>query len=165
MKKIKVALLSQNYCLSRTKQGNIKYMVKLIERFIISHQIDLICLPEAFSARNVEVQHVRDVAESVDGQTFQIFSNLAQKGRCNVICPIYTQQNDKFYNSALVIDRNGELIGIYNKLHPTATKKDFSEFEKGVDKGKNDLQFNLDFGNICIKICSDIYVSDTWRNV
>src|SRR5690554_6386075 len=150
MKKIKVALLSQNYCLSRTKQGNIKYMVKLIERFIIYHQIDLICLMEAFSARNVEVQHVRDVAESVDGRTFQIFSNLAQKGRCNVICPIYTHQTAKFDNAALAIDRNGELIGRYNKLHPTATKTDIIEFEIGVHNGNNDLVFNLDFGNIFI---------------
>ena len=66
------------------------------------------------------------------------------------------------YNSAVVIDRKGQIVGIYHKLHPVTTSFDFTEFESGVTPGKEPKVFDLDIGRIGILICFDIQWPKEW---
>lgn len=60
------------------------------------------------------------------------------------------KENEKIYNSACIIDKNGEIIGIYDKTHLWG--KENLIFQKG-----NKLSvFNTSIGKIGILICYDI---------
>ena len=55
------------------------------------------------------------------------------------------------YNSAVLIDRQGKVAGIYDKVYPT-----IGEMESGVLPGKGAKVFDTDFGRIGAIICFDL---------
>ena len=70
----------------------------------------------------------------------------ARKHNANIICPLMEKRGDVLYNVAAVIDRKGQIVGTYEKLHPVTTTPNFTEFEGGVTPGKEPRVFDLDFG-------------------
>jgi hypothetical protein len=80
---------------------------------------------------------------------------------CYIICPIHTRKGGKVFNSAVLIDRKGEIAGQYDKIHPVS-----SECEKGVSPGKTPPPvFKTDFGIIGIQICFDCNWTDEWKSL
>ena len=58
------------------------------------------------------------MAETIPGETTRAFSALAKKHKITIIAPIFEKNpDDKFYNSAVVIGENGEILGTYRKSH------------------------------------------------
>lgn len=55
------------------------------------------------------------------------------------------------YNSAVLIDREGRLVGYYDKMFPT-----INEMEDGVLPGRGAVVFDTDFGRIGALICFDL---------
>ncbi len=55
------------------------------------------------------------------------------------------------FNSAVLLDREGKLVGYYDKMFPTV-----SEMESGVLPGRGAVIFNTDFGRIGALICFDL---------
>lgn len=55
------------------------------------------------------------------------------------------------YNSAVLLDREGRVVGWYDKTFPT-----ISEMEEGVLPGKGAVTFDTDFGRIGALICFDL---------
>ncbi len=62
----------------------------------------------------------------------------------------------EFYNSSLLIDRGGNIIGDQRKTHITVT-----ELDRGTSPGEGYNTFDTDFGRIGIMICWDHYFSST----
>ncbi|MCX8183478.1 MAG: carbon-nitrogen hydrolase family protein [Crenarchaeota archaeon] len=89
----------------------------------------------------------------------------ARAAKCYIICPILTKRRGKIWNSAILIGRNGEIIGIYDKVHPVTSSSDYTVFEGGVSPGKEALAFDLDFGRVGIQICFDIIFPESWREL
>ena len=54
-------------------------------------------------------------------------------------------------NSCVILDRNGEIAGIYDKNFPT-----IGEMEKGIKAGKEAPIIQLDFGKVAVAICFDL---------
>jgi predicted amidohydrolase len=54
------------------------------------------------------------------------------------------------YNSAVLLDRQGKLVGYYDKTFPT-----IGEIEEGVLPGRGAVVFDTDFGRIGAMICFD----------
>jgi len=126
----------------------------------IAHQRpDIICLPELFPYAHyrgsVEVSEEALKSDSI----LQPFAEFAVRNRCYLICPVYTTHEGRLYNAAVVIDRNGEVMGEYWKIHPTE-----GEIEKGISPGPLDPPvFKTDFGVIGVQICFDINWQDGWE--
>jgi len=81
----------------------------------------LACLQEIF-ANTYFPQHERpelfDLAESIPGPSSQQMSRLARELRMVIIVPIFERRAPGLYhNSALVIDADGEIAGLYRKMH------------------------------------------------
>jgi predicted amidohydrolase len=115
-------------------------------------QPDIVCLPETLTRSNPEV---------VPGPTTKRISKWAQENSCYVICPILTRSDGKIFNSAILIDRQGKIIGRYDKIHPTE-----GELARSICPGNIDPPvFETDFGKIGIQICFDVNWHDQWKQL
>ena len=144
-----------------TIKDNINKASRLVDQAALDKP-DIVCLPETFPSYNVPRSHAMDAAEPVPGPTTEMMIAKAKKYDTNIICPLLEKQGDTVYNSAVVIDRKGQIVGIYHKLHPVTTSVDFTIFENGVTPGKEPRVFDLDIGRIGILICFDIQWPKEW---
>jgi len=81
----------------------------------------VICLPELFRSRYFcqrEDAALFDLAESVPGPTTEVLGRIAREKEVVVIAPIFERRaSGVYHNSAAIIDANGEVAGIYRKMH------------------------------------------------
>lgn len=82
-----------------------------------------------------------------------LVGEIAARHRMYVILPVLESRGDHQYNTALIFDRGGELIGRYDKVHLTGQERD--EFPD-IRAGDSFPTFDLDFGRIGIMTCSDV---------
>lgn len=119
---------------------------------------DIYCLPETFA--DPAQKNLNAHAEDGSGRIAGPYQAFAKKHSCYVICPINTVENGKYYNAAVVIDRQGKMIGEYRKCRITEGEVD----EMGLTPGPLDPPvFKTDFGTIGIQICFDIEWPHTWQ--
>jgi predicted amidohydrolase len=123
---------------------------------------DLVCLPENFGITGVNLS-LEDSAETVPGPTTDAFARKAKENRCYVICPLRTKRDGVVFNSAAVIDREGGILGVYDKFCPVTTSHDYTLLEYGLMPGCGASVFDLDFGRIGIQICFDIGFPENWK--
>ena len=130
--------------------------------FISHYHPDIICLPEVFPFFHVPGERrVEDDAGQPMGEVSSRLAEFAKKHQVYVICPIYIERSGKYYNTSVLIDRQGEYVGHYEKMHPTV-----SEMNSGVSPGSMDPPvFRTDFGIIGMQICFDIEWSDGWKRL
>ncbi len=126
----------------------------------------IVCLQELYRTRYFPQQEKQDVtglAESIPGESTKMFSECAKKHKLVIIAPLFEKAKDgKFYNSAVVIDANGELLGTYRKAHiphdPYFYEKDY--FEEGDSEYK---VFETPFARISALICYDQWFPEPAR--
>ncbi len=125
----------------------------------LSCEPDIICVPEVFLFPGVSHSlSATEVAEELPGPITERFAEFSKVNKCYTICPIHTKQEGKIYNSAVLIDRQGEVAGVYNKIHPTT-----GEISSGVQPGSFDQSvIKTDFGRIGMQICFDVNWADGW---
>ena len=126
-----------------------------------TYQPDIICLPETFtSVYSVEGKpSFGETAEAAPYASLKPFIQFARQNKCYVICPVVIEENKKAFNAAVLIGREGEIIGDYKKAHTTE-----GEMGQGIFPGPLDPPvFDLDFGRIGIQICFDIQWRDGWE--
>ncbi|MFN0104149.1 MAG: carbon-nitrogen hydrolase family protein [Bryobacteraceae bacterium] len=75
----------------------------------------------------------------------------AKRNSSDVIFGAKTRRDRLLYNSAVLLDRKGDVVGRYDKIHPTE-----GELKSGIAPGATDPPvFETDFGIIGIQICFD----------
>lgn len=140
-------------------------MVEEIKRIIAEtaaiYQPDIVCLPEVFPVSNTgENQNLSgklEICQKAIGE----FSSLAARYHCYLVCPVYTSENGKAYNAAVVFSRDGSRLGEYRKIHLTV-----DEIEEGLTPGPlNPPVFQAEFGKFGIQICFDILWDDGWEKL
>src|SRR6266700_1117128 len=81
----------------------------------------LVCLPELFRSRyfaQTENAAVFDLAEPVPGPSTEALGKVAKQAGVVVIAPVFERRAPGLYhNSAVVIDADGRVVGIYRKMH------------------------------------------------
>jgi len=157
-----VASISQNGMTAGSHEQMTRQMLARMEE-VVSYEPDIVCLPEVFPFANLSGGRppVADVAEEPIGPISEPFAKFAKEHNCYVVCPIYTKQDGRYYNSAVFFDRTGKSIGEYRKLHPT-----IGEMEKGIAPGPLDPPvFRTDFGVVGAQICFDIEWYDGWQKL
>ncbi len=154
-----IGTVSQERMEVQNKGENLETMLGFLEE-MKGHQPDIICLPEVFTRYgSTPVASYEDTAESMPYPSLAPFIQYAKENHCYLICPIHIKENGKVYNAAVVIDRQGEILGNYKKIHTT-----IGEMDKDVFPGPLDPPvFDLDFGRIGIQICFDVEWKDSWE--
>lgn len=73
---------------------------------------------------------------------------------------MFERRNGKVYNTSVVINPSGEIIGRYDKMFP------FMPYETGVEGGSEFLVFDVpDVGRFGLSICYDIWFPETTRTL
>lgn len=142
-------------------EANREAMLAICDR-AMKHGPDLVCFPETFTGAGIYGPASMETAESIPGPTTDAFARRAKAHRCYVVCPIRTLRDGLHWNSAVVIDRSGEIVGVYDKFHPVTTSPDYTVFEDGIVPGGGPSVFDLDFGRIGIQICFDAGFPEDW---
>jgi N-carbamoylputrescine amidase len=82
---------------------------------------DAVCLPELFKTPYFcqrEDAALFDLAEPVPGPSTEALAKAAKAAGVVVVAPIFEKRAPGVYhNSAAVIDKSGELLGLYRKMH------------------------------------------------
>ena len=156
----------ENHSLSEIKKRMIDKHVKLIEE-AARQKVQVLCLQEIFYGPYFCCeQDTRwyDTAERVEGPTVQLMRKLAKKHGMVLVVPIYeTPQTGTYYNTAVVIDADGEVLGIYRKNHIPHCPPGF--WEKFYFKPGNMGYpvFQTRYGKVGVYICYDRHFPDGAR--
>jgi beta-ureidopropionase len=152
----------------KTIENRIKAVIERMER-VYPYEPDIICLPETFQISWVdEVGKLEEIAEdeTVPGPVTARIAAEARKHNCYIVCPVITKKDGHFYNSAILLNRKGEIDGVYNKIHPTDTETLPDVYYKGGSTTPGVLKppvFKTDFGTIGLQICMDASWFDNWK--
>ncbi len=130
------------------------------------HGAQVVCLPELFCSPYFcqrETTTAFDLAEPVPGPTTEAMGRVARRAGVVVIAPIFERRATGLYhNSAVVIDADGRIAGLYRKMHipddPCYYEKYY--FAPG-DLGF--LAFDTRFGRIGVLICWDQWFPEAAR--
>jgi predicted amidohydrolase/predicted dehydrogenase len=117
--------------------------------------VDLVLLPETFLGQ-------KDSPETVEGPTVTAFSALARKHHTYVVCPIDRRDGQRRLNSAVLLDRQGKIQGVYDKVFPYWSEYDLKE---SVSVGAGAPVFETDFGKLGLAICFDVNFPEVWQRL
>jgi len=126
----------------------------------------IICLQELYRTRYFPQQENSDaaaLAESIPGESTQLFASIAKKFGVVIIAPLFERGDDgEFYNSAAVIGVDGEVMGKYRKIH---VPQDPYFYEKNYfQQGKESFKvFDTPYGRIGVLICYDQWFPEAAR--
>ena len=158
-----IATVAQEGLRARNPEQMVERLLARMES-VVPFEPDIVCLPEEFPLANIDMPRPRlvEVAETPIGKFSRPIAEFARSHHCYVICPIDTKDDaGRFYNSAVLFDRQGQVVGEYRKMHPTV-----GEMEYGITPGPVDPPvFQTDFGIIGIQICYDIEWPHDWRKL
>jgi N-carbamoylputrescine amidase len=120
MKPARVTLgLIQTAC-SSDPAANLKRTLALAER-AAGRGAQIICTQELFRSQyfcQSEDHAYFELAEPIPGPTTKAFQKLAKKRKVVVIAAVFERRAAGVYhNSAVVIDADGSLLGVYRKMH------------------------------------------------
>ena len=162
-KKVTVGLIQTT--VSENIAENMKKTAQKIEQ-AAKLGAQIVCLQELYRTRyfpQQENQDAKSFAETIPGKSTELFSGLAKKHKIVIIAPLFEKsKEDKFYNTAVVIGCEGEIMGTYRKAHipfdPYFYEKDYFE------AGDSDYRvFNTSFARIGVLICYDQWFPEPAR--
>ena len=129
--------------------------------------VQLLCLQEIFYGPYFCAEQDDkwyDTAEPVPGPTTKIMQALAKKYKMAIVVPIYeTPSTGTYYNTAVVIDADGSILGIYRKNHIPHCAPGF--WEKFYFKPGNlgYPVFQTKYAKVGVYICYDRHFPDGAR--
>jgi len=104
----------------RDKTYNLRRALKLL-RFAASKKVKIVCLPQLFNTHWFPAEINPDffgLAEGEDGPAITALRDMARKEEMVLIAPIFEKDPEgRFFNTAFVIDADGEIAGRYRKVH------------------------------------------------
>lgn len=143
--------------LSDNVNDNLKKAVSWVEK-AAKKSAQVICLPELFRLQYFcQKEDVKffNLAESIPGPSTFAMQKAAKKNKVVIVVPLFEKRTEGIYhNSAVIIDADGKIAGLYRKMHipddPAFYEKFY--FTPG-DLGFK--SFKTKYGNIGTLICWD----------
>ncbi len=120
---------------------------------VLPDKPDLIVLPEACDRPAGMTQETQFRYFVVRGnQLMHYFRSVAKENHCYIAFGMKRQMEDgSWRNSCILLDREGNTTGIYNKNYPTIGEMDY-----GITAGDEAPLFQCDFGSVACAICFDL---------
>lgn len=152
---MKVALVSLNQ-VWEDKKSNLTKIESFLENQALS-EVEYVVFPEltltGFTMNTVELGEEFDASETITN-----FKKLAIKFKKNLVFGLITKEKDKYYNSCIAINSDGELKGRYNKIHPFSFSGEDNHFSSGNELVAVDWK-----GGWGITICYDLRFPELYQ--
>jgi len=162
MKSVTIALIQSR--VSTDIESNVAKTVKMVEG-AAKKGARIIALQELFQTPYFpqwENKNKDDYAETANGFTVDEMKKAAKRLGVTIIVPFYEKKDGKYFNSAVVIGRNGRSLGRYHKVHiphdPGFYEKEY--FEMGESGYKI---FKADGVKFAVLICYDQWFPEAAR--
>ena len=145
--------------LSRAKCSSVEEMIAYWTAAMdeeIGNKPDLVVLPEICDVlQGVSPQEKADWLRRRGNRVLEAFAAYAKRHRCYLVYPTYRQLPDGAWaNCAIVIDRDGDVVGVYDKYQPTV--RDLGNPVLDVRPGTGTCVVETDFGRLGVMICFDL---------
>lgn len=139
---------------------NLRRFAELFEKMrSAGEKPDLVVFPENFLTRGCRNLSLEAGAQRVPGPLTDFLGEWAVKLHTNIVTSLWRTDGRHFYNTAVVIDRKGKIVGTYDKVHLTV-----GEARKMV-AGETFPVFDLDFGKLGVLICWDLWFPEAAREL
>ena len=117
---------------------------------------DIIAIPEGCRGLTKEAR------EPLEGPTVTAMARLARKHNTYIVCPINRQDGDRYFNSAVLLDRAGKVVCVYDKIFPV-WQAECVPLE--MQPGKHVKVYDTDFGRVGLAICFDVNWAPLWKGL
>lgn len=118
---------------------------------------DLIALPEAWLGQ----EHHKP--ETLNGPVVSAMSEAAARNQTYIVCPIDRWDGSRRFNSAVLLDRSGDVACVYDKVFPYWAE--FQDFKPIVEVGDDIVVYEADFGKVGLSICFDVNFPEVWQRL
>ncbi len=139
-------------------QSNVPYMRSRLDLLMhIYPWVEMVVFSE-LAAFGPSTKHVQPLPGPVEDE----FREMARKHGIWLLPGSLFEQasDDKRYNTAMVIDPEGQIVGRYRKIFP------FRPYEEGVEAGGSFLVFDVpEVGRFGVSICYDMWFPETSRTL
>ncbi len=118
------------------------------EQVASAHQPDVMVLGEmlnVFGAGSYDSK-----AETVPGPSTDVMAAVARGHHVNLAFGILEREDTRLYNTAVLLDRNGNIAGKYRKVQLPLV-----EASAGISPGDAVPVFDIDIGRVALLICHD----------
>lgn len=119
--------------------------------------VDLIALPETWNMQ------YKNQPETLAGPTVTAMQTLAARHRTYIVCPIDRQDGERRVNSAVLIDRVGRIVAVYDKVYPYWSEFDLSPCVQPALA--TPPVYEADFGRIGMAVCFDVNFPTVWQTL
>jgi N-carbamoylputrescine amidase len=146
------------------KERNIEKAIKFVQ-IAVEKGAQIICFQELFTnpwfPKEMNKKHF-SFAEKIDGPSITGMQKLAKEYEVVFVCPIFEMGEDGFFNSAVIIDAGGEILGSYRKIHVPQIPL-WEEKYYFLPGNLGFPVFRTKFGVIGVQICWDNFFPEGTR--
>ena len=138
-------------------------MVGIVDREATTTGADLVLLTETWPQPKK--------ARSLNDPALTEMAKLANEHNMYIVTGFYRQDGDAVYNSSVLLDRQGEIAGIYDKVQPVLPDPPHirdrgNEFDDMNGRAGADAPvFDTDFGRVGMTICFDGQFPEVWQRL
>lgn len=155
---MKLGLVSLNQSWE-DKESNLLKCEKYIEK-ASQENVDLIIFPE-MTLTGFSTNIIVTAEDEKRSQSIETVLNLAKKYSVALVFGVVIKDNDKALNKSIFINKQGELIGKYSKIHPFS----FAGEDKYFNGGDNIVFVNFEDMNIGLTICYDLRFPELYSSL
>jgi len=155
-RKITVASINLRPRNSASTEATVRSFLDAIDK-AVPGKTDIILLPEGITTIGTRNTYV-EAAEPVPGPTTALLGETARRRGTYIVAGIYERDGIAVYNTAVLIDRAGDVVGKYRKVYLPR-----EEYEGGLTPGNSYPVFQTDFARIGMMICWDVQYADPAR--
>ena len=123
--------------------------------------VDLVVLPEVINTDGIETDNKSALAEPISGPSFNRLAEKARQLHAYVAASLLERDGARLYNTGVLIDRQGSLVGKYHKTHPTIGES----LTGGITPGDDFPVFDTDLGRVGYMICFDNHYPEVARTL
>ena len=163
----KISIVGIQTTPTKNAQANFAQATDLLKEALHLYQhVDAVVLPEYFyyAPDNNEGDSIGEIPQEI----IETFSSYAKAYETYIIAgTVANRRNDKIYNTSLLFDRSGAVVGSYDKVHlfdvlDAAAGEQESDL---ITRGDKIFTYDADFGKIGIMVCYDIRFPEMARTL
>lgn len=157
--KVSCIQLNMKFCDVRDNYARVQ---ELIYNTVKKENTDVVVLPETWSTGYYPQNDLMSFCEADGAEIKKTFSLVARNLNVNIVAgSIANNKNGRVYNTSYVFNRNGDIVGEYDKTHLFTPMDEHKFFECG----EKITTFTLDGHKCAVIICYDIRFPELVRSL